>query len=106
MSEYNPAINGIRKYILIVACWPGAIAFSQQLPPCINQLIDKTAKQNSLNPCQGGTKLLGIEEYSYQGTSLFKLVFERKTPCPDYVNTAIFYDSNCQPKIKISDGGI
>jgi hypothetical protein len=106
MSKYNLAINKMHQYLFIAAFWPGAVAFSQQLPPCINQLIDKTARENSVNPCQGGAKLLGIEEYAYQGTALFKLVFERKTPCPDYVNTTVFYDAGCQLKIKISDGGI
>ena len=106
MSKYNFVINNMRKYIFIAILWPGAFAFSQQLPPCINQLIEQTAKQNSANPCQGGTKLMSVEEYAYQGTPLFKLVFERRRPCPDYVNTTVFYDANCQPKITIRDGGI
>jgi len=106
MSKYNFAINNLSKCIFIAIFWHGTYAFSQQLPPCINQLIDQTAKQNNVNPCQGGTKLIAVEEYAYQGTPLFKLVFERKRPCPDYVNTTVFYGADCQPKIKISDGGI
>ncbi len=96
----------MHRYIFIAILWPGTFAFSQQLPPCVNQLIDNKAKQNCVNPSRGVTKLLWIEEYSYQGTPLFKFVLESKRPCLNYVNTTVFYDADCQPKIKITDGGI
>ena len=81
--------------------------FSQsKFPPCLNELIIKTAEQHKRNSCEGSDKFLRIEQYSYKDTLLYKLVFEKKTFCPDYINSTFFYDANCQIKIQIRDGGL
>lgn len=81
--------------------------FSQsKFPPCLNELIIKTAAQHKRNSCEGSDKFVRIEQYSYKDTLLYKLVFEKNAFCPDYINSTFFYDVNCQIKIQIRDGGL
>ncbi len=93
-------------FIFIFTVFRAAVANCQQYPACLNELISKTADLHKKNPCDGSNKLLRIEQYSYKDTLLYKLVFERKTYCPDYISSSIFYDSSCSVKIQIRDGGL
>ena len=93
--------------IFIFIFFPGIGLFPQsKFSPCLNELIIKTAEQHKRNSCEGSDKFLRIEQYSYKDTLLYKLVFEKKAFCPDYVNSTSFYDVNCQIKIQIRDGGL
>jgi hypothetical protein len=90
----------------IILFFPCIAMYCQQdYPPCLNELITKTAALHKINSCEGGDKLLRVEQYSYKDTLLYKLVFEKKNVCPDYINTTVFFDANCQVKIQIHDGG-
>lgn len=81
--------------------------FSQSnLPPCLGELISKTAARHKTNACEGSDKLLRVEEYSYKDTLLYKLVFDKKATCPDYINNTIFYNVDCQVQIQVRDGGL
>ncbi len=93
-------------FLLILIFSRGIVVNCQQYPLCLEKLIIKTAEQHKKNSCDGSDKLIRIEQYSYKDTLLYKLVFEIKTYCPDYINNTVFYDANCQLKIQIRDGGL
>ena len=95
-----------RSSIFLAIVFQYGSAYCQELPTCVNSLVSKIARQQKKNSCGGSDKLLRIEEYSYNGTLLYKLVFEKKNICPDYVSNTIFYGSDCQAKIQLLDGGL
>lgn len=93
-------------FLFILGIFRGIVVHCQQYPPCLNELISKTAEQHKKNPCERSDKLLRVEQYSYKDTLLYKLIFERKTFCPDYISNTVFYDADCKVKIQIRDGGL
>lgn len=78
----------------------------ESIPLCILQKAKTTAVVNRKNPCQGGDQLKYIDCYAYGDTILYRFVFENKLPCPDYINHTTYFDSSCQVRIEIIDGGL
>ncbi len=75
-------------------------------PECIIQKAMTIAAGHRINQCEGSDRLLYIDRYLYHDTALYRLVFENKSPCPDYINHAVYYDSLGNARIQVSDGGI
>ncbi|MBS1597029.1 MAG: hypothetical protein JST75_02305 [Bacteroidetes bacterium] len=94
-------------FLSIIAFFSCVVAFAQSsYPSCLDELIEQTSTQHMKNSCEGESKFLRIDMYSYQDTLLYLPVFERKNLCPDYVRNTIFYNAVCKVQIQIHDGGI
>ena len=73
----------------------------QKYPSCLNDLARNIVTQHKNNPCDGSGKLLQIEQYSYKDTLLYKLIFEKKLNCLDYMSSTTFYTADCKIRFVI-----
>lgn len=81
-------------------------AAQKRYSTCQIELIKNLKEQRKKNPCLGGNKFIRLDVFSYNDTLLYRPVFDIGKPCPDYVNSTIYYDEECAVKIRISDGGL
>jgi hypothetical protein len=97
---------GILMTASLVVCFSWKARSVQSLPSCMRERIIKTTLEHHQNPCGGGEKLSYVNCYNYLGSTLFELVFERTRTCPDFISRTVYYDSACNERISVTDGGL